>query len=168
MKKQGATNMQAIENSLRIWLSNARKVVVAGVGSSIRRADFVGVEIVRNLREKTSRSVYLIECETVPESFIGPISEFKPPHVLIIDAALLNLKPGSTKRIDPNKIAGVPISTHALSLRVFCEYLARTTGAKVALLAVQPKETGFGEGLTREIQKTAKDLTSLLLKILPR
>lgn len=160
--------MQAIGKSLRTWLSDARRVVVAGVGSSLRKDDFVGVEIVRNLRKKVSRSVYLIECETVPESFIKPISEFKPTHVLIIDAALLNLKPGSSKLIEPNKIAGIPISTHALPLRIFCEYLTRTTGAKVALLAIQPRETGFGEGLTKELKKTARDITRLLLKILPK
>lgn len=103
--------MQAIERSLRTWLSDARRVVVAGVGSSLRKDDFVGVEIVRNLRDKVSKSVRLIECETVPESFIKPISEFKPTHVLIIDASLLNLKPGSSKLIEPNNIAGTPIST---------------------------------------------------------
>ncbi len=160
--------MQAIERSLRTWLSDARRVVVAGVGSPLRKDDFVGVKIVRSLRDKVSKSVYLVECETVPESFIEPISEFKPTHVLIIDATLLNLKPGSLKLIEPNKIAGIPISTHALPLRIFCEYLTRTTGAKVALLAIQPKETDFGEGLTKELKRTAKDLTRLLLKILPK
>lgn len=160
--------MQAIERSLRTWLSDARRVVVAGVGSPLRKDDFVGVKIVRSLRDKVSKSVYLVECETVPESFIEPISEFKPTHVLIIDAALLNLKPGSSKLIEPNKIAGIPISTHALPLRIFGEYLTRTTGAKVALLAIQPKETDFGEGLTKELKRTAKDLTRLLLKILPK
>lgn len=160
--------MQAIERSLRTWLSDARRVVVAGVGSPLRKDDFVGVKIVRSLRDKVSKSVYLVECETVPESFIEPISEFKPTHVLIIDATLLNLKPGSSKLIEPNKIAGIPISTHALPLHIFCEYLTRTTGAKVALLAIQPKETDFGEGLTKELKRTAKDLTRLLLKILPK
>ena len=49
MEKPGAVDMQEIEDSLRAWLSNARRVVVVGVGSSLRKDDFVGVEIVRNL-----------------------------------------------------------------------------------------------------------------------
>jgi len=158
--------MQAIENSLQRWFSNARKVVIAGIGSSLRKDDFVGVKIVRNLREKGLQSVYLIECETVPENFIKPISEFEPTHVLIIDAALLNLKPGFSKFLESNAIAGIPITTHALPLHIFCEYLEKITGAKVALLAIQPKETGFGEGLTSELIKTVKALTNLLLEIL--
>ena len=167
MKKTVNVNLKEIEKSLRLWISGARRVVIAGVGNPLRRDDFVGVQIIRNLRNRVSRAVYLIECETVPESFIEPISEFKPTHVLIIDAAMLNLKPGSSKLIEPNKIAGIPISTHALPLRVFCEYLVKTTGAKVVLLAIQPKDTSFGEGLTEEMKEAVKNLTSLLVEILP-
>ena len=160
-------NTQSIEKDLKVWLSNARKVVVAGIGNSLRKDDFVGVEVVRNLQKKISKHVYLIECETVPESFLEPIIEFKPTHVLIIDAALLNLKPGSSKLIEPNTISGIPVSTHALPLNIFSEYVTKMTGAKVALLAIQPKETDFGEGLTKELRKTVEELTNLLLKVLP-
>ncbi len=156
------------EESLRTWLSGAKKVVIAGVGSSLRRDDFVGVQIVKNLRNKVSGDVCLLECETVPESFLEPIGNFKPTHVLIIDAALLNLKPGASRLVKPEEIAGVPVSIHMLPLSLFSEYLTETTGAKVALLAIQPKETAFGEGLTEELKKTARDLTSLLIKILPK
>jgi len=160
--------MNDIENNLKNWLSNAQRVVVAGIGNPLRRDDFVGVEIVRNLLNKVSQSVYLIECETVPESFMEPITDFKPTHILIIDAALLNLKPGSSKLIEPGQMMRQSaISTHALPLRIFCEYLAKTTGAKIALLLIQPKDAGFGEGLTTELRKTGVKLTNLLSKILP-
>jgi len=157
-----------IKVNVKNWLSNAQKVVIAGIGNPLRKDDFVGVEIVRNLQNKVSRSVYLIECETVPESFIEPITEFKPTHILIIDAAMLNLKPGSSKLIDPGQMVNQPaISTHALPIRIFCEYLAKTTGAKIALLVIQPKDTSFGEELTAELRKTAVKLTNLLSRILP-
>jgi len=157
-----------IEVDLKNWLSNAQKVVIAGIGNPLRKDDFVGVEIVRNLQNKVSQSVYLIECETVPESFIEPITEFKPTHILVIDAAMLNLKAGSSRLIEPSQMANQPaISTHALPLRIFCEYLAKTTGAKIALLVIQPKDTNFGEGLTSKLRETATNLTVLLSKFLP-
>ena len=168
MKHRNSTNLQAIESSLERWFSNARNVVIAGVGNSLRKDDFIGIIIIRNLREKDLQSVYLIECETAPENFIKPISEFNPTHVLIIDAALLDLKPGSLKLIESEEIAGIPVSTHALPLHIFCDYLVEITGAKVALLAIQPKETGFGEGLTRELKETANVLTNILKEILPK
>jgi hydrogenase 3 maturation protease len=163
-----ADKEKEIKIALENWLSNAQKVVIAGIGNPLRKDDFVGVEIVRNLQNKVSQSVYLIECETVPESFIEQITEFKPTHILIIDAALLNLKSGSSKLVEPGQMAEqTPISTHALPLRIFCEYLAKTTGAKIALLLIQPKDADFGEGLTTELKKTALKLTNLLSKILP-
>ncbi len=158
---------QRVESDLKIWLSNAKRVVVAGVGNPLRKDDSVGVEIVRNLKKKTSKHIYLIECETVPESFLEPIIKFKPSHLLIIDAALLNLEPGSSRLIKPNRAAGVPVSTHALPLHIFSEYVTKMTNAKVALLVIQPKATDFGEGLTKELQITVEELTELLLKALP-
>lgn len=156
-----------IEDKLKNWLSNAQKVVIAGIGNPLRKDDSVGVEIVRKLRNKVSPSVYLIECETVPESFIESITEFKPTHILIIDAALLTIDLGSSKLIEPGQMMKqTAISTHALPLQIFCEYLAKTS-AKIALLLIQPKDTDFGEGLTAELRKTAVKLTNLLSKILP-
>jgi len=160
--------MNDIENNLKNWLLDARRVVIAGIGNPLRRDDFVGVEIIRNLQNKASQFVYLIECETVPESFIEPIIKFKPTHILIIDAALLDLKPGSSKLVEPGQMAKqTAISTHILPLRIFCEYLAKTTGAKITLLLIQPKDTGFGEGLTTELRKTTTKFANLLSNILP-
>ena len=157
-----------IETSLKDWFSGARRVVIAGIGNPFRRDDFVGVEIVRKLQNRISQSVYLIEGETVPESFIAPITKFKPTHILVIDAGLLNLKPGSSKLLDPTQLAKrTSISTHLLPLRIFCDYLAETTGAKISLLVVQPKDTRFGEGLTPKLLETATNLTHCLLKFLP-
>lgn len=157
-----------VEANLKNWLSNAQKIVIAGIGNPLRKDDFVGVEIVRNLQNKVSQFVYLIECETVPESFIEPITEFKPTHILLIDAAMLNLNPGSSKLIEHNQMINQSaISTHALPLKIFCEYLAKTTGAKIALLVIQPKDTNFGEGLTSKLRETATNLTNLLSKFLP-
>ncbi|MFB0501294.1 MAG: hydrogenase 3 maturation endopeptidase HyCI [Candidatus Bathyarchaeia archaeon] len=157
-----------IEVDLKNWLSSAQRVAIAGIGNPLRKDDFVGVEIVRNLQNKVSQSVYLIECETVPESFIEPITEFNPTHILIIDAAMLNLKPGSSKLIEPGQMVKHPaVSTHALPLRIFCEYLAKTTGAEIALLVMQPEDTSFGEGLTSKLRETATTLTNFLSRFLP-
>lgn len=151
---------------LRAWLSHAGQIVVLGVGSSLRRDDFVGVKIARGLRDRVPDRVHLFECETVPESFIEPIVELKPTHILITDAALLNLPPGSSMLVEPSKIQGSSISTHALPLSILCEFLSKETGAKISILAVQPKETGFGEGLTEELEESLKDIVNLLVDVL--
>ncbi len=155
------------EGKLRDWLLDARRVVVVGVGNPLRKDDFIGVEIVRRLQNRVPSSVYLIECETVPESFIEPIIEFKPTHVLIIDAAMLGLKAGAFRLVMPEKLVGPIVSTHFLPLQIFCDYVTKMTGAKVAILAIQPEDISFGEGLTTGLRKTAKRLSDVLSKLLP-
>ncbi|MEM3627815.1 MAG: hydrogenase 3 maturation endopeptidase HyCI [Candidatus Bathyarchaeia archaeon] len=159
---------QKLKKNLKDWLSNARKVVVAGIGNPIRMDDFVGVKIIQELRGKVSEKVFLIECETVPESFMQQIIDFSPTHVLLIDAAVLGLKPGEAKLVYPQDLTIFPaFSTHMLPLRLFCEYLSKTLEAKIALLLIQPKSAEFGEGLTKEVAVSATKIVNLLLKVLP-
>ena len=143
-------------------------MVVAGVGNPFRRDDNVGVVIVKSLKNKVSDQVYLIEAETIPESYMQQIVEFKPSHILLVDAGLINQPAGTPTLADTSQLVRkTSISTHTLPLRIFCDYLNQTTGAKIALLIIQPKDTTFGEGLTPELKQAAKSLTSLLQKILP-
>jgi hydrogenase 3 maturation protease len=158
----------SIQDALEKWFAGADKVVVAGIGNPIRRDDFVGVKIVQDLKGKVPKNVHLIECETVPESFMQEIVDLKPSHVLLIDAAVLGLKPGETRLVFPEQVTDFPaITTHMLSLRIFCEYITKMTEAKIALLLVEPENTEFGEGLTPEVQKTAEKITKILLELFP-
>jgi hydrogenase 3 maturation protease len=156
-----------IEKELKNWFSDAKKVVIAGIGNPIRQDDYVGLKIVQDLQGELPENVCLLECETVPESYILDIEQFKPTHVLLIDAAFLNLKPGKASLLDTEKIADFPaITTHMLPLRIFCEYVKQATGAKIALLLVEPASMEFGEGLSVEVQAAAKRLTKILLGLL--
>jgi hydrogenase 3 maturation protease len=160
---------KSIEKNLKKWLSDAEKIVIAGIGNPIRMDDFIGVKIVQDLRGKVSDKVYLIECETVPESYIQQIVDFNPTHILLIDAAVLGIKPGESKLIKPDELKITPaFSTHILPLRVFCEYLAKIMKAKILLLLIQPKQTDFGEGLTPEVTASAQEILEILFSTLPR
>lgn len=156
-----------LKEALENWLSGAHKIVIAGIGNPIRMDDYVGVKIVQDLRGRVSDRVMLIECETVPESFTQEIVEFRPTHVLLIDAAVLGSKPGQCKLVSPEQLGGFSaFSTHMLPLRVFCEYIATTVKAKLALLLVEPAETEFGEGLSREVSSSSKALAEVLVRLL--
>jgi hydrogenase 3 maturation protease len=157
-----------VEKELKVWLSNAEKVVVAGIGNPIRMDDFVGTKIVQDLQKNVSEKIYLIECETVPENFMQQIIDFNPTHVLLIDAAILGLKPGNSRVTRPERLMAFPAySTHALPLRMFCEYVGKMTKANIALLLVEPKKADFGEGLTSEVEASARKIVGTLLRVLP-
>ena len=157
-----------IEFSLNDWLIGAERVVVAGIGNPFRRDDFVGVELVRNLKNKVSKSVYLLEAETIPESYMQQIAKFKPTHILLVDAGMIN-QPAGTPQLAETKqlVRKTSVSTHTLPLRIFCDYLTESTHAIIALLIIQPQDTSFGEGLTPKLKQTAETLTNLLQKLLP-
>lgn len=153
------------QEEFRKWLGRAERLVLAGIGNPIRGDDFVGVKIVQNLKGKVSKKVFLVECETVPESYIQQIIEFNPTHILLIDAAVLGLKPGDSELHEPEKLIATPaFSTHMLPLRIFCEYLSKATRARIALLLIEPENTDFGEGLSPEVDAVAKKITKTLLE----
>ena len=139
---------------------------MAGIGNPIRRDDFVGVKIAQDLIGKVSDKVQLLECETVPESSLQEIVDLNPSHVLLIDAAVLGLKPGETRLVFPERVANFPaITTHVLPLRIFCELIANMTKSKIALLLIEPENTEFGEGLTPKVQAAADKIVNILTKL---
>lgn len=162
------TTEKLVEKKLKEWFSNAKRVVVAGIGNPIRMDDFIGVKIVRDLQGNVSEKVLLIECETVPESYIQQIVDFNPSHVLLIDAAVMGLEPGEYRLVKMEHLKVFPaISTHMLPLRIFCEYVANTTEAKIALLLIEPKQTDFGEGLSQEVAAAEQKIITSLKSVLP-
>lgn len=153
-----------LEAELEKWLIDRDKIVIAGIGNPIRQDDYVGLKIVEDLQGKVPVKVCLMECETVPESYLLDIEQFKPTHVLLIDAAFLGLKPGSASLFDAQKIVDFPaITTHVLPLKVFCEYVKQSTGAKIGLLLIEPKSMEFGEGLSVEVQDAAQKIGAILI-----
>jgi hydrogenase maturation protease len=98
----------SFEKELREWLNTPKRVAVAGIGNPIRSDDSVGMKILQGLQGKTSPKINLLECETVPERFVDEIAAFKPTHLLLIDAALMGLKPGEVRLINTEKITVFP------------------------------------------------------------
>jgi hydrogenase 3 maturation protease len=102
----------------------------------------------------------------MPENFTGEVKRFKPSHVLLIDAASFDAKPGGVRMVPPEEIGGVAVSTHALPLSMFAEVVQKTVKAKVLLLGVQPKSVDFVEGLTPELEKTVREIAEVLVRLL--
>jgi hydrogenase 3 maturation protease len=153
-----------IEEELKNWFADAKNVVIAGIGNPIRSDDYVGLKIVEDLQGKVPKNICLLECETVPESYLLDIENFHPTHVLLVDAAFLGQNPGAVRLVEADQIADYSaVTTHLLPLRIFCEYIKRATCAKIALLLVEPKSMEFGEGLGVEVSAAAERLTRVLL-----
>lgn len=159
--------VDSLETDLQEYLKDAKRVVIVGVGNPIREDDNVGLTILNGLQGKLSAEVLLLECEMVPEGYLLDIEEFKPSHVLLLDSAVLGREPGDADLVKVTEVAAFSaVSSHMLPLRLFCEYIEQSTGAKIRLLLVEPKSMGFGEQLTPELQMASAQITDVLLKVL--
>lgn len=158
---------EKIEQTLQNWFAGSKRIVIAGIGNPIRSDDYVGLKIVENLQGKVCGNVCLIECETVPESYLLEIEKFDPSHVLLIDAAILGCKPGEANLAEIDEVpAFSAVSSHVMPLRLFCEHIKKVTSAKISLLLIEPKSIEFEESLSIEVQTTANNLTKILVSLL--
>jgi hydrogenase 3 maturation protease len=159
-------SLVSLQDDLKQWFHGAQRIIIIGVGNPIRRDDNVGVQIVGGLKGRVPEYVSLIESETIPEGYIEQIVDFKPTHIMMIDAALLSLVPGSARLVKSIEAPSSVVSTHFLPIQIFCQSLVEMTGAKIAMLLVQPKDTGFGEGLSPELASTKRKLVNNLVRII--
>jgi hydrogenase 3 maturation protease len=143
-----------------------RRVVLVGIGSPIRHDDIVGLKVLEFLEGKTPKNVLLLPTETVPESYTGAIRDFSPTHVLLLDAAHFNGKPGEGRIIPPKAIANASVSTHSLPLHFLIDYVKRSICENVALLGIQGVNIDLGEGLTPEVERGAAEIAAILLNLL--
>jgi len=155
------------ETSLRYRLGG--RVAVMGIGNTMRGDDGLGVHLVNSVRQASlSPNVGLFVCEMTPENFVGPVTEFQPDTILMIDAAEFGEPPGSVHLVDAHDIADSGMTTHTLSLRLLATMLESATNAEVALLAVQPKGRDFGAQVSPEVSEIMDYLTELFHAIIHR
>lgn len=157
-----------LEETLTNWLADYSRLVIAGVGNSLRSDDGLGVEVVTRLAGEVPQNTLVVDCGTVPESYLGPIRRFQPSHILIIDAADIESHPGSARLVLPEQIDGLTLSTHNLPMNVLSDYLKEQTRARIAFLVIQPKNTEFGEGLSAEVEDAVKQVSELIRVLLAK
>jgi hydrogenase 3 maturation protease len=156
-----------LEQGLRRYFGDGeRRVVLVGVGNPIRGDDSVGPRIIELLESRPIENVLLLNTESVPEAFTGKVEQFKPTHILIIDAANFRGTPGETKLITGKQIGGQAVSTHSLPLNIFISYIEESLGVSVLLLGIQPLSIGLGEPMTESVEAAAESVANTLYEIL--
>ena len=141
--------------TLKQKLNNARRVAVLGIGSELRGDDVVGLlaaqQIEKNTKGKSvTPQIQVFIGETAPENLTGEIKKFQPTHLIIIDAAELNKKPGHIEIMEPETIGGTSFCTHSLPLAVIIGYLLGSFKFQAIIIGIQPKTLVFGAKPTKE------------------
>ncbi len=153
-------------DKLKKFLNKPTHIVLLGVGSEFHGDDYVGMDLCKSLKNKVPGKVTIIETGTSPENFTGQLRKIKPSHIIIVDAADMNLEPGDVNLVNSSDIGGLSISTHHLPLNLFIDYIEKTMNSSVIFIGIQPKSTEFSNSLSPELKKTVLDLSSVLEKVL--
>jgi len=157
-----------MEEVLNRLLENRRRIVVLGIGNTLRRDDCFGVYVASLLKRFNLENVLVLEAGVSPEAFLDDILKFKPSHLIIVDAVEVKRKPGDLiiARLD-DVVDDVALSTHKLPLTLLVKYL-RLMGfnGEVVLVGVQPGDLSFGETPTPEVKKAIHIVTDLLKTVL--
>lgn len=134
------------------------RVLILGIGNSLKGDDGLGGEVIRRLQGKCSH--LLIDAGSAPENYTGKIKELCPDTVVIVDAVELGAPPGTVKIVDEKALLGGLsgfFTTHNTPLGMFIDYLKMESKSKVIFVGVQPKSIKFGEGLSAPV-KTAVEI----------
>jgi hydrogenase 3 maturation protease len=144
------------------------RAVVLGIGNELRGDDAVGIAIARAFQPlAASRDrLLVIDAGPVPENYTGLLRRFKPDCVLIIDAAWMDVAPGSVRWLAWQDTAGFTGSTHSLPLHVLAGYLAAELECEIAVLGIQPADTTFGAPLSPIVQQTVDMILPTLVDML--
>jgi hydrogenase 3 maturation protease len=141
------------------------------MGSELRGDDACGILVAREIQKAfplcgEQQKLRVFEGGTVPENLTGEIKRFNPTHLVIIDSVDSGKKPGAIDLFNPEETVGITCSTHRLPLSLMSGYLVKSTGCRIVILGIQPKQIEFGGDVSREVNNSAKKLSGLMIKIL--
>ena len=142
------------------------KVIILGVGNPLRGDDGAGPYLVEQLKGRVKAT--LLDCEDVPENFLGQIAENQPDIVLIVDAVDFGMSPGTVALLEEGLLlGGRSWSTHHSSLRLFMKCVKSEAGGKVLVLGIQPGSTEYGNEISPKVKETLGLLRYIITRAFP-
>ena len=83
----------------------------------------------------------------------------------MLDAADVGAEPGDLSLIEMSQLKGMGISTHTVNLALLFKVIPREERPEAVLVAIQPKQTEAGLGLSRSVNIVMKGLERLLVQL---
>ena len=136
------------------------KVVILGIGNTLRCDDAAGSILAQRLKEKTHFIVF--DAGQSPENYLEKIIREKADIVVIIDSADFGGSAGEFKVLKAEDIKTVNLfSTHNTSISLTINYLKNNLKADIIILIIQPKSIAFGDKLSPELDGVLNKLVGL-------
>ena len=144
-------------------IDSAHRVAVVGIGHELHGDDAVGVSIARRLLGGARQPDWLvIDAGPVPERCAGPLRQFQPDLVILIDAAYMGAPPGEIRWFDRCCAHDSGLGTHGLSLDLVAAYLEAELRCRVGLIGVQPAAVAVDTPLSVPARAAVRRVVSAL------
>ena len=128
------------------------KIVIAGIGNTLRGDDGLGCDLVNRLKGRVN--ALCIDTGSTPENYLGKMIQEQPDTLLLIDAVHLDKPPGEFAIMPPGELAHQFPATHGFPLRMVIDQLVQSISAKIFFLGIQPQTVRIGTSLSTPIQNT--------------
>ncbi|HWQ65813.1 MAG TPA: hydrogenase 3 maturation endopeptidase HyCI [Methanospirillum sp.] len=132
--------------------------LLLGVGNALLADDGIGCLVADRLHHPEWTAFI---AGTVPENFTRKVREIQPVLLVIIDAAMMDLPPGSIRRVPLDRVADVGVGTHQLPLDAFCSIIASSCGS-IMIIGIQPGIVGVGDEMSDAVLKAGDELLDLI------
>lgn len=143
------------------------KKLVVTVGNLMMGDDAAGPLLAQALLASPVDGWEVLDGGSAPENCLHRIRELAPEHVLVVDAADMDLPPGEIRLIDDDKLDDpFLMTTHTLPLSYLIQSLREST-PRVDLLGIQPQVVAFGFPVSPEVKQAVNQVHERLQQAEP-
>jgi hydrogenase 3 maturation protease len=136
------------------------KVCVIGIGNRLKGDDAAGPELIDRIAGRSH--FQCLDVGVAPENYLEKIVQIKPDTILLVDAMDFGGEEGSCRLFPADQITGGGLSSHALSLRMACNYLQQRISARIFILGIQPVQINMHGSLSAAVRTAVEKLAAEL------
>jgi hydrogenase 3 maturation protease len=131
-----------------------KKVLFLGIGNKFKGDDGFGIILTEKLNNFKSKNLFFLQCQEVPENYIGKILELRPDIIVFVDTIYSPDSPPGEIILLEEFNPSFSISTHAGSLKTIIDFL-RLEGLefKSYLLGVVPEQINMGDEISPQVER---------------
>lgn len=132
--------------------------LLLAVGNGMMGDDGAGVLLAQMLQNHPLDGWNVLNGGSAPENVLHKIREMDTARVLVVDAADMDLPPGSIRRIPAGRLEDpFLMTTHTLPLSFLIEALQEFV-PQVDLVGIQPTVVAFGFPMSAEVRSAVEKL----------
>jgi hydrogenase 3 maturation protease len=152
-----------LKRQLEGLVGNGR-LYVLGLGNTDRADDGAGIVVAENLK-KPFPEFSFSEHDGVEGTVLELSEKDEEASIIFVDAANLNLRPGSIRIVKREEIRETEITTHRVAVALMASILSKS-GKGSAVICIQPGTIEFRGRMTEQVSRSVDLVVGVLSDIM--